>query len=72
MGVDIQIASSLGLFLIQRYCGMKRPGPTFHVHIHETGSIDRHVTLLHKDGWRVSVSPTLVESDSTKAVLVEG
>ena len=72
MGVDIQIASFLGLFLIQRYCGMKRPGPTLHVHVHETGSIDRHVTLLHKDGWRVSVSPTLVESDSTKAVLVEG
>ena len=72
MGVDIQIASFLGIFLIRRYCGMKRPGPTLHVHVHETGSIDRHVTLLHKDGWRVSVSPTLVESDSTKAVLVEG
>ena len=53
-------------------CGMKRPGPTLHVHVHETGSIDGHVTLLHKDGWRVSVSPTLVESDSTKVVLVEG
>ena len=72
MGVDIQIASFLGLFLIRRYCGMKRPRPTLHVHVHDTGSIDRHVTLLHKDGWRVSVSPTLVESDSTKAVLVEG
>ena len=72
MGVDIHISSFLSLFLIQRYCGMKWPGPTLHVHVHETGSIDRHVTLLHKDGWRVSVSPTLVESDSTKAVLVEG
>ena len=72
MGVDIQIASFLVLFLIQQYCGMKRPGPTLHVHVHETGSIDRHVTLLHKDGWRVSISPTLVESDLTKVVLVEG
>ena len=72
MGVDIQIASFFGLFLIWRYCGMKQPGPTLHVHIHETGSIDRHVTLLHKNGWRVSVSPTLVESDLTKAALVEG
>ena len=72
MGIDIQIAFFLGLFLIQRYCGMKQPGPTLHVHVHETGSIDRHVTLLHKDGWRVSVSPTLVELDSTKVVLVEG
>ena len=72
MGIDIQIASFLGLFLIRRHCEMKRPGPTLHVHVHETGSIDIHVTLLHKDGWRVSVSPTLVELDLTKAVLVEG
>ena len=28
--------------------------------------------VLHKGGWRVSVSPTLVESDLTMAVLAEG
>ena len=72
MGIDIQISSFLGHFFIRRYCWMKWPGPTLHVHVHETGSIDRPVTLLHKDGWRVSVSPTLVDSDLTKAVLVEG
>ena len=37
---------------------MKRPGPTLHDCVHETGSTD---VLLHKGGWRVSVSPTLVE-----------
>ena len=38
---------------------MKQPGPTLHDRIHETGSTD---VLLHIGGWRVSVSPTLVES----------
>ena len=28
------------LILIRRYCGMKRPGPTLHVHAHETDSTD--------------------------------
>ena len=28
------------LILIQRHCGMKRPGPTLHVHLRETGSTD--------------------------------
>ena len=26
--------------LFRRYCGMKRPGPTLHVHLRETGSTD--------------------------------
>ena len=38
---------------------MKRPGPTLHDRVHETGSIDM---LMHIGGLRVSVSPTLVES----------
>ena len=38
---------------------MKRPGPTLHDRVHETGSTD---VLMHIGGWRVSVSPTLVES----------
>ena len=37
---------------------MKRLGTTLHDHVHETGSTD---VLMHKGGWRVSVSPTLVE-----------
>ena len=34
------------LILIRRYCGMKRPRPTLHVHVHETGSTDRHATTF--------------------------
>ena len=43
---------------------MKQPGPTLHDRVHETGSTD---VLLHIGGWRVSVSPTLVESSLTSA-----
>ena len=50
------------LTLIRRYCWMKWSGPTLHDHIHETGSTD---VLLHIGGWRVSISPTLVESSLT-------
>ena len=52
------------LTLIRRYCLMKRPGPTLHDRVHENGSTDM---LLHKGGWRVYVSPTLVESSLTTA-----
>ena len=52
------------LTLIRRYCWMKRPRPTLHDRTHETGSTD---VLLHIGGWRVSVSPTLVESSLTMA-----
>ena len=38
---------------------MKRPRPTLHDRVHETGSTD---VLMHIGGWRVSVSPILVES----------
>ena len=38
---------------------MKWPGPTLHDRVHETGSTD---VLMHIGGWRVFVSPTLVES----------
>ena len=43
---------------------MKRPGPTLHERVHETGSTD---VLLHKGGWQVSISPTLVELSLTTA-----
>ena len=52
------------LNLIRRYCWMKRPGPTLHDHVHETGSTD---VLLHIGGWRVSVSRTLVQSSLSMA-----
>ena len=43
---------------------MKRPGPTLHDRVHETGSTN---VLLHKGGWRVCVSPTLIELSLTMA-----
>ena len=52
------------LTLIWRYCWMKRPGPTIHDRVRETGSTDM---LLQIGGWRVSVSPTLVESSLATA-----
>ena len=67
MGGDGHIAYRQCLILIWRYCGMKRPGPTLHVHVPETGSVDRLATRFAKGGWRVSISPTLVKSNLTKA-----
>ena len=52
------------LTLIWRYCWMKRPGPTLHDRVHGTGSTD---VLLHLGGWRVYVSPTLVETNLNAA-----
>ena len=41
VGVDFVILlTSTSLFLLRRYCGMKRPGPTLHVRLRETGSTD--------------------------------
>ena len=31
--------------LFRRYYGMKRPRPNLHVHLRETGSIDRHALV---------------------------
>ena len=50
--------------LIERYCWMKRPGPTLHDRVHETSSTD---VLMHIGGWRESVSPTLAEWSLTTA-----
>ena len=62
MGGDHHTAYHQCLILIRRYCWMKRPGPTLHDHVHETvPPIDMQL-VLHKGGWRVSVSTTLVES----------
>ena len=67
MGGDHHTTYHQRLILIRQCCWMKQPGPTLHDHVHETGSTDRHALVLHKDGWRVSVSPTLVESNLTMA-----
>ena len=41
VGVDIvNLLDTTSLFLLQRHCGMKRPGPTLHVRLRETGSTD--------------------------------
>ena len=39
VGVDlVNLLATTSLFLLQRHCGMKRPGPTLHVRLRETGS----------------------------------
>ena len=41
VGVDVvNFLAATSLILLQRYCGMKRPGPTLHVRLRETGSTD--------------------------------
>ena len=41
VGVDlVNLLASTSLFLLQRYCGMKRPGPTLHIRLCETSSTD--------------------------------
>ena len=41
VGIDIvNYLAVTSLILIRRYCGMKRPGPTLHVRLRETGSTD--------------------------------
>ena len=63
MGDNRHTAHQQRLTLIRWYCWMKRPGPTLHDRVHETGSTD---VLMHIGG-RVSISPTLVESSLTTA-----
>ena len=41
VGVDVvNFLATTSLILLQRYCGMKRPGPTLRVRLRETGSPD--------------------------------
>ena len=41
VGVDVvKFLATPSLILLQRYCGMKQPGPTLHVNLRETGSTD--------------------------------
>ena len=41
VGVDVaNFLTTTSLILLQRHRGMKRPGPTLHVRLRETGSTD--------------------------------
>ena len=41
VGVDhVNLLAATSLVLIRQHCGMKRPGPTLHVRLRETGSTD--------------------------------
>ena len=41
VGVDVvNFLATTSFILLQRYCGMKHPGPTLHVRLRETGSTD--------------------------------
>ena len=67
VGGDSHTAYQQRLILIRRYCGMKRPGPTYmSTHMRPVPPTDMQL-VLHKGGWQVSVSPTLVESNLTAA-----
>ena len=46
VGVDVvNFLAATSLILLQRYCGMKRPGLTLHVRLRETGSTDKHALV---------------------------
>ena len=58
VGVDIvNYLAVTSLILIWRHCGMKRPGPTLHVRLRETGSTDR-LTYSSCIGWMAGVCPS--------------
>ena len=41
VGVNVvNVIATTSPILFRRYCGMKRPGPTLHVRLRETGSTD--------------------------------
>ena len=41
VGVDfVNLLATTSIILFQRHRGMKRPGPTLHVRLRETGSTD--------------------------------
>ena len=72
VGDNSHAADHQHLILIRQYCWMKRFGPTLHDRVHETVPPTDMQLVLHNGGWRVSVSPTLVESNLTVAGPCEG
>ena len=67
VGGDRHTTYDQSLILIRRYCWMKRPGPTLHDQFMRPVPPTDMQLVLHKGGWRVYVSPTLVESNLTVA-----
>ena len=46
VGVDVvNFHATTSLILFRRHRGMKRPGPTLHVRLRETGSTDWHALV---------------------------
>ena len=68
VGGDRHAAFHQRLILIRWYCWMKQPRPTYYMatFMRPVPPTDMQL-VLHKGGWRVFVSPTLVESNLTAA-----
>ena len=67
MGGDVHIASHQVLFSFGGIVGLSGPNqPYMSTHMRPVPPTDMQL-VLHKGGWRVSVSPTLVESNLTAA-----
>ena len=65
VGGDSHIANHQSLILVLQYCGMKRPDqPYMSTYMRPVPPANMQL-VLHKGGWRVSVSPTLVEYNLT-------
>ena len=72
VGGDVHIASHQFLILIRWLVGWSGPDqPYMSTHMRPVPPSNMQL-VLHKGGWRVLVSPTLVESNLTTMVLVEG
>ena len=71
MGVDVLFAALLSLFSIRRYCWIEAARSNLTRMLTRDRFHRLTCNLLHKDDWRVPVSSTLVELDSTEAVLGE-
>ena len=46
VGIDfVNLLATTSLILFWQHRGMKRPGPTLHVRLRETGSTDKHALV---------------------------
>ena len=72
VGGDSHTACHQHFILIHRYCGMKLPEPPYMSTYTRPVPLTDMQLVLHKGGWRLYVSPTLVELDLTTVVLAGG
>ena len=57
VGVDlVDLLASTSIFLLQRYCGIERPGPPLRVRLRETGFTVRSTRCLKVTGGCLSLS----------------